>query len=242
MDAETVLKPCPFCDGMDTDMIEQDDKEYFMVGCLRCWTQGPSKITEAEAIAAWNARPTVEAPAGVVERIARELGAYATAEIGDAYLGEMTDEDWEGLARAALSALLQRQAETGGPFESHVRDLVDELRKLGPLSTEVAHRVYTLRALLEGEPKPERPTATDIELATARAADALTTLAAENAALRERVRGLTPAAQIIVGLFDAQTPEQKKARPAAIDKAVREFRALLEPETGKPADVEGGES
>lgn len=50
---------------------------------------------------------------------------------------------------------------------------------------------------------------------------------AEIEALRERVRGLTPAAQIIVGLFDAQTPEQKKARPAAIDKALREFRALL---------------
>lgn len=51
------LKPCPFCGERETLKPWQADAiEYWTVICESCVAEGPTSITEAEAIAAWNAR------------------------------------------------------------------------------------------------------------------------------------------------------------------------------------------
>lgn len=53
------LKPCPA--GHDCPVVCGDEPSWFRVECrvYECWF-GPERITEAEAIAAWNKRDGVE--------------------------------------------------------------------------------------------------------------------------------------------------------------------------------------
>lgn len=54
------LKPCPFCDNADDDMLSVfDDKDYikkhrWYVYCHECGAQGPRAGSEKDAIDRWN--------------------------------------------------------------------------------------------------------------------------------------------------------------------------------------------
>ena len=73
------LEPCPFC-GSDTCQTREVRWNPVMtkwaVSCVRgCGTDGPAHDTEAEAIAAWNRRPTPQAG----DELARENVEYGIA-------------------------------------------------------------------------------------------------------------------------------------------------------------------
>lgn len=99
MDAETVLKPCPFCGGPAD--VEHLENGKWSVGCRNVdgcigWLSSFTYARKAEAIAAWNTRPTVDAPAGLVERL-REF--FVEDEDGNTFHPEICLE-----AAAALTA------------------------------------------------------------------------------------------------------------------------------------------
>lgn len=67
------LKPCPnpWCGSTE---IETDDVGlYAYAECKHCGLVGPDRITEADAIAAWNERPTPSDRAMVLEEAARAV-------------------------------------------------------------------------------------------------------------------------------------------------------------------------
>jgi hypothetical protein len=55
MTATTELLPCPFCCN-DMPKLTTDGRSYYWVICMRCEAQVGWKLTQAEALAAWNAR------------------------------------------------------------------------------------------------------------------------------------------------------------------------------------------
>lgn len=51
------IKPCPFCGSTETDAV--DHGGYWCVSCWDCVAEGPTEMTEDNAIAAWNTREIV---------------------------------------------------------------------------------------------------------------------------------------------------------------------------------------
>ena len=51
------LKPCPFCGG-DAEFCGNTQHQMFWVLCKRCHASPGDKRNRAEAITAWNTRPT----------------------------------------------------------------------------------------------------------------------------------------------------------------------------------------
>ncbi len=68
-----LLRECPFCGSQDVKLNSTTPRQTFMakVCCENpaCYTFGPKKNTNAEAIAAWNTRPTSEREARLVEAL-----------------------------------------------------------------------------------------------------------------------------------------------------------------------------
>ena len=51
------LKPCPFCGSEDVKEVYTFYTIFrHSVYCKNCYTEGPAKPTEAEAVEAWNNR------------------------------------------------------------------------------------------------------------------------------------------------------------------------------------------
>lgn len=99
-----VLEGCPFCGG-DGAMADLCDDGYAMVVCV-CTAQGPLRMGEAEAIAAWNTRrPDPEAGLLRVE-----------VQIRDAYL-----RGWH----EGIETLLEDYAISGLPEAPH-KDAMNE--------------------------------------------------------------------------------------------------------------------
>ena len=87
MSGKTELLPCPFCGG---EAETWDGAGLWHVVCAKCGTVGSPCLTEAEAIAAWNARAergtlTAEQVFEVIERCVKfyEGGDYDAQEIAD---------------------------------------------------------------------------------------------------------------------------------------------------------------
>lgn len=55
------LRECPFCDGA-FPAVPSQDRAGHMVICTGCSALGPTRTTQAEAIAAWNKRACLPAP------------------------------------------------------------------------------------------------------------------------------------------------------------------------------------
>lgn len=80
------LLPCPFCGDENPVVAREDADAFWLVGCTNCMTQGPAKLTEAEAITAWNTRTNAEAAsaARVAQAIRRELALTQLSNFEDA--------------------------------------------------------------------------------------------------------------------------------------------------------------
>ena len=68
---ESVVEPCPtpWCGYAEGSSIWQGPDDLFQVICDECQVEGPSRPTEAEAIAAWNTRQS----ASTIEELLKAL-------------------------------------------------------------------------------------------------------------------------------------------------------------------------
>ena len=112
MTEEVTLAPCPKCgcDKADTEI----HRKYWFVECMRCEYFSDANYTEAEAVAAWNARAN-QPPAqdGLVEALQEllkigvprmwkcERGDYCVSIMQKEYFGATLSE----AADAALASL-----------------------------------------------------------------------------------------------------------------------------------------
>ena len=124
-DEGRALAPCPFCGGERVTAIKyggnraEDDPKWW-AGCTVC-DAGIDHQTRAEAIAAWNTRPTAPAPAEMVDIDAAGRAAYAAFCAMDPIESREPDWSragykveagvWQAVARAALAA--SRPSEEG---------------------------------------------------------------------------------------------------------------------------------
>lgn len=89
------LKPCPFC-GLppyeDVQNVPHCPNEV-AVWCTGCNVNGPRKVAEAEAIAAWNTRPTPgeDKPLGI-EEVVERLRRYEALVVDYADMLEKADD------------------------------------------------------------------------------------------------------------------------------------------------------
>lgn len=91
------LKPCPvpWCERVNKPEVYNPAPEGCCVVCPDCGLETHAFATEAEAIAAWNRRPTPEPALGLVDRVA---GAIRDAT-------EDRHFDYPADARAAIAAM-----------------------------------------------------------------------------------------------------------------------------------------
>lgn len=89
------LACCPFCGGSNLDEVYEDRRDFFLVGCMDCWTQGPSRKTFDEAKVAWNVRAALSRRSDPPEPVAgdAELEAInARIDAGDEQLAQALSE------------------------------------------------------------------------------------------------------------------------------------------------------
>lgn len=55
MDNEERLKPCPFCNG-EARLFKHGIRDYWVIGCKRCFVVFPDSFSKQEAITKWNRR------------------------------------------------------------------------------------------------------------------------------------------------------------------------------------------
>ena len=83
MTEEVTLAPCPKCgcDKADTEI----HRKYWFVECMRCEYFSDANYTEAEAIAAWNARanqpPAQDGLEAEIERLEGLVQTYRGAQL-----------------------------------------------------------------------------------------------------------------------------------------------------------------
>ncbi len=131
------IDPCPFCQKPGAITRCNEDGWYACCSDINCWARGCPAIwaTEAEAIAAWNARPTPPMDReGVIERMAPPAGA---SDMGRAF----EQAGWEAVAqiardrgdnataeeaeRNAAQPLLPRAPAMAGEVERHAKEVID---------------------------------------------------------------------------------------------------------------------
>lgn len=123
------LKPCHWCEDDDAEVINvlAGPRKYSAkaVQCRTCGASGPVKDDEAEAITAWNTRPT---PVGVselaeMERLKKQLGialealeAIADGEgIAASLVIEIAQQALDDITRVGIEAIaLRSMPEEGG--------------------------------------------------------------------------------------------------------------------------------
>jgi len=106
------LKPCPFC-GSDAGLMAAH-----RVSCSQCHAEGPGCNSDAEAIAAWNSRPS---PLG--ERLLKVL--LADAEIS---VSEGTPKTGPSVARYRTHLVPVIEVEATGPTpEAALQKLIEKL-------------------------------------------------------------------------------------------------------------------
>jgi Lar family restriction alleviation protein len=79
MSEKLKLAPCPFCGSDDIEVHRQYVSHLHWLSCQDCRTDGPAKMGEADAIAAWNTRPQPSGE-GLVEAL-REAECWLTAAL-----------------------------------------------------------------------------------------------------------------------------------------------------------------
>ena len=95
------LAACPFCHSCSVSVRQAQDR---WVLCSSCGAEGPTRLTEVEAIAAWNRRAAPVPSEEVVNRVGVAIGKELVAqELAGADFDE--DESNAALARAALAAM-----------------------------------------------------------------------------------------------------------------------------------------
>lgn len=58
---ENELKPCPFCGNKEVRLVDNiSELGYAWVSCPKCYTEGPTKDANKEAMEAWNSRAEEE--------------------------------------------------------------------------------------------------------------------------------------------------------------------------------------
>ena len=107
------LLPCPFCGWANSRSIGIWSDGGFWAECPDCFAQGPVEGTEAEAIAAWNARHREASQAELVEALEKiaakwhtdrtcSLEAQGYDEVECASIA--AEDSLAGIARTALAA------------------------------------------------------------------------------------------------------------------------------------------
>lgn len=109
------LEPCPnqWCERVEGPVVwPPEQRPKWNVICLDCGVQGPVADTEAEAITAWNTRPTPVHGEELVEKVAQSLWDSLRNKMG-AHQQDLPRgrSDFRDLARAALSAMPDPVAE-----------------------------------------------------------------------------------------------------------------------------------
>ena len=100
------LRPCPFCGGeAQPALVQGGGIEWAQVECVsrECGAVGPTPATEAEAIAAWNARPAPQGEvAELVARLRHGARGRSEAERRWAEAKSLRQTDHEGPPRSDL--------------------------------------------------------------------------------------------------------------------------------------------
>lgn len=104
----SAMLPCPFCGGSDVDAsfastLNDNDEPGQNAGCMNCGAGGPDATSDAEAIAAWNARPSgwlsVEA---ALPEAGEDEPYYLHLSNGDTCVGYLDfNEGWRGIETEA---------------------------------------------------------------------------------------------------------------------------------------------
>ena len=156
------LKPCPFCGG---EAILMHGAHAWEIHCLPC-TASVSEMTKAEAIAAWNTRPTPDSAGDVVdyEPAWREmhdaLSWMQESRALNRYLGwnfahianDLIDKAYPGL-RDGKAALTDRYEEGRKAGLEEAAKVAEDCREAGrSVTNEVANRIANaIRNLAGGE-------------------------------------------------------------------------------------------
>ena len=119
------LKPCPFCSGEFAPIVIPWKEQWSMGFCSGCSASGPVRMTEADAIAAWNIRAPDPTIAVLQARVA-ELEKRTVIEIAKAAhaIGWQAGVGGMETAGAIVSYLAQHQDQIA-PFFSGEASPVD---------------------------------------------------------------------------------------------------------------------
>ena len=113
------LAPCPFCHSCSVSVRQAQDR---WVLCSSCGAEGPTRLTEVEAIAAWNRR-AAPVPPVVSEEVVRTIGEAIRAKQAGVKMpnSDFVFVDVYAAARAALAAMAGGGEELGSSRASRAR-------------------------------------------------------------------------------------------------------------------------